>query len=112
MSDYNLFVNNVLLDITLTKSADDKIRAIVMYDQQQIGEFDFIKISSEVYAGEDAAILVKEFKRKGIYTFVIDCIQYHYNVRIVPSKLLTKQGKKFWKNRLTNSQPSRAMYVK
>lgn len=81
------------------------IRACAMYGGEQIGEFDFIKLDAGKYADEDVAIFKKEFKRKGIYSYVIECVQQHYNVTISPSKFLSNQGKKFWKNRLNIQCP-------
>lgn len=79
------------------------IRVSAMYEGVQICEFDFIKVDQCTYADHDVVIFDKKFRRKGIYTFVIDKLEEFYNVRVIPSNLLTESGKKFWKNRLSKT---------
>ena len=65
----------------------------------EIAEFDFRELNSRLYIGDDSAIFIQRFKRKGIYTFVIDTIEKEFDCKVIPSAFLSEQGKRFWKNR-------------
>jgi lysylphosphatidylglycerol synthetase-like protein (DUF2156 family) len=100
---YEYIVDNQPIEIVMyeVKETLIGIRVNAIFNGIEIGEFDFIKLDECTYSGSDAAIFKQEFKRKGIYSFVINKVQEFYKVKIVPSKLLTPQGKRFWKNRLS-----------
>lgn len=66
----------------------------IYYRNEQIGEFDIQKNTNYIHAME---IWEDEYKRRGLATFMHNYIENDLNIKIAPSKSLTKDGKEFYK---------------
>lgn len=66
---------------------------------EDIIEGSFIEMKPDIFRGNEITIYHQEFKRKGIYTFILDTIEKEFTCRVMPSPHLTEQGKRFWRNR-------------
>lgn len=66
-----------------------------------VGRFEFIKREDETWADDDVDIFEKQLQRRGIYTHLLNILEKKYDIKIHPSKFLTRSNKKFWKKRLS-----------
>lgn len=74
------------------------------------------EIGSAVYRTNknvvDSTGIDKEYRRKGINTWLYNYIEKDQGVRLIPSKTLMREGELFWRNRLKRSNPTDEEFLK
>jgi len=75
------------------------IKVTCLWRFKIVAEFQFNELNGKFYRGEDAAIFVQDFKRRGLYTFVLDTTEKEFDCTVLPSFFLSRQGEIFWKKR-------------
>lgn len=79
----------------------NEIFYIVLLNNNEIGSAVYRTNKNVV----DSTGIDKEYRRKGINTWLYDYIEKDQNVKLIPSKTLMREGELFWRNRLKRSNP-------
>lgn len=79
----------------------NEIFYIVLLNNNEIGSAVYRTNKNVV----DSTGIDKEYRRKGVNTWLYDYIEKDQGVKLIPSKTLMRDGELFWRNRLKKSNP-------
>ena len=79
----------------------NEIFYIVLLNNNEIGSAVYRTNKNVV----DSTGIDKEYRRKGINTWLYNYIEKDQGVKLIPSKTLMRDGELFWRNRLRRSNP-------
>ena len=86
----------------------NEIFYIVLLNNNEIGSAVYRTNKNVV----DSTGIDKEYRRRGVNTWLYDYIEKDQNVKLTPSKTLMREGELFWRNRLKRSNPRDDEFLK
>lgn len=86
----------------------NEIFYIVLLNNNEIGSAVYRTNTNVV----DSTGIDKEYRRKGINTWLYDYIEKDQKIKLIPSNTLMREGMLFWRNRLKRKNPTDEEFLK